>query len=49
MPPWYLLPIPQVDNTPPMDLPGGAPDMVESAQAGVVAGLLPVGWEVADG
>lgn len=47
--PWYLLPIPSADNTPPMDLPGDAPDMVESSQAGIVAWLLPVGWEVCGG
>jgi len=31
--PWYLLPIPPADNTPPCDL-RAPPDMLESAQAG---------------
>ena len=32
--PWYLLPIPAVDNTPPCNLTGDAPDMRDSARAG---------------
>lgn len=32
--PWWVAPIPAADNTPPCDLTGDAPDMLDSARAG---------------
>lgn len=32
--PWWVAPIPAADNTPPCNLTGDAPDMLDSARAG---------------